>query len=39
MLVAKVLPSKQVAYVSHNGMEIPKYQFEVSSTNNYNDIN
>lgn len=33
MLVAKFLPSKQVAYVSYNGMEIPKYQFEVSSLN------
>lgn len=30
LLVAKVLPSKQVAYVSHNGLEIAKFQFEVS---------
>lgn len=32
MLVAKVLPTKQIAYVCHNGMEIPKYSFEVSAT-------
>lgn len=31
LLVAKVLPTKQVSYVSHNGMEVAKYQFEVSN--------
>ncbi|XP_055690904.1 uncharacterized protein LOC129794238 [Lutzomyia longipalpis] len=28
-LPAKVIPSKQIAYVSHNGQEIPKHHFEV----------
>lgn len=31
-LPAKVIPSKQAAYVSHNGLEIYKSHFEVSST-------
>lgn len=31
LLVAKVLPTKQVAYVCKDGQEIPKYQFEVSN--------
>lgn len=30
-LPAKVIPSKQAAYVSHNGVEIYKSNFEVSS--------
>lgn len=29
LIPAKVIPSKQVAYVSHNGLEIAKYDFEV----------
>lgn len=29
-LPAKVIPSKQVAYVSHNGMEIAKQHYEVT---------
>lgn len=29
MLPAKALPDKQAAYISHNGLEIPKYEFEV----------
>lgn len=28
-LVAKVIPDKQIAYVSYDGQEIPKYNFEV----------
>lgn len=28
-LPAKVIPSKQVAYVAYNGQEIPKHQYEV----------
>lgn len=28
-LVAKVIPCKQIAYVSYNGQEIPKHNFEV----------
>ncbi|CAO1428123.1 unnamed protein product [Diamesa hyperborea] len=28
-LVAKVIPSKQIAYVSYDGQEIPKHTFEV----------
>jgi hypothetical protein len=27
-LPAKVIPSKQIAYVCHNGLEIPKHQYE-----------
>jgi len=30
-LPAKVIPSKQVAYISFNGQEIPKHQYEVLS--------
>lgn len=33
-LVAKVIPSKQIAYVSYNGQEIPKYSFEVLCNGN-----
>ncbi|ETN61198.1 hypothetical protein AND_007147 [Anopheles darlingi] len=33
-LPAKVLPTKQIAYVSHNGMEIPKHSFEVLCNGN-----
>jgi hypothetical protein len=29
--VVKVIPSKQIGYISFNGQEIPKYQFEVRS--------
>lgn len=29
LLPAKVIPSKNVAYISHAGNEIPKHQFEV----------
>ncbi|KZC08966.1 hypothetical protein WN55_11429 [Dufourea novaeangliae] len=29
MLPAKVMPDKNVAYVSHNGEEHPKYDYEV----------
>lgn len=29
-LPAKVIPSKQVAYVSHNGLEIAKQHYEVT---------
>ena len=29
MLVAKVIPSKQIAYVCYDGHEIPKHNFEV----------
>lgn len=28
-LVAKVIPSKQIAYVSYNGQEIPKHHYEI----------
>lgn len=31
LLPAKVIPSKNVAYVSHGGNEISKHQFEVST--------
>jgi len=30
-LPAKVIPSKNIAYISYNGQEIPKYQFETLS--------
>lgn len=33
-LPAKVIPSKQVAYVSFNGQEIPKYSYEVLCNGN-----
>lgn len=33
-LPAKVMPSKQIAYVSHNGQEIPKHHFEVCCNGN-----
>ena len=29
LIPAKVIPSKQVAYISYNGLEIPKHNFEV----------
>lgn len=31
---AKVIPSKQIAYISYNGQEIPKHQFEVLCNGN-----
>lgn len=34
MLPAKVIPDKGVAYVSHNGEEHPKDNFDVSETTN-----
>lgn len=34
LLPANVFPSKQVAYVSYNGEEIQKHQFEVTETDN-----
>lgn len=33
-LPAKVIPSKQVAYVAYGGQEIVKHQFEVSQNSN-----
>lgn len=36
LIPAKVIPSKQAAYVSHSGNEIGKTEFEV---NHWNDMN
>lgn len=33
MIPAKVIPSKQVAYVPYGGSEVAKYDFHVSSMN------
>lgn len=34
LIPAKVIPSKQVAYVPHGGQEIPKNEYQVSSNEN-----
>lgn len=34
LIPAKVIPSKNVAYVSYNGMEVQKHQFEVLCNGN-----
>jgi Protein of unknown function (DUF3421) len=33
-VIVKVIPSKQIGYISFNGQEVPKYQFEVLCNGN-----